>query len=126
MVRISGTKTPFTKSYFETFSTALYQVVDRYKRDGIPYYKVKEAYPPSDIIEGSFYESQLLGVPPDIKDQKLFRIDKILKRKQVNRKKYVYVSYLGYEKKYDEWILASKVKNLKTLTKVKRKKYKKS
>lgn len=124
IVRIGGTKSPFTKSYFEHFSTALYQIIDRYKRDGIPYYRVKEAYPPSDIIEGSFYETQLLGVPPDIKDQSLFRIDKILARKQRNRKKYVQVSYLGYNDKYNEWILESKVKNLKTLTQPKRKKRK--
>lgn len=54
-VRISQLKHPFQRDYQQKWTEEYFKVTQRYKRDGIPVYKVKDLS--DEPIEGTFYES---------------------------------------------------------------------
>lgn len=59
-VRISQLKHPFQRDYQQKWTEEYFKVSNRYKRDGIPVYKIKDLA--EDPIEGTFYESELQKV----------------------------------------------------------------
>ena len=56
-----------------------------------------------DEVPGFFYKNQLLKTKkPD--DHEYFRVEKILKRKQINKKPWALVKFLHYPPKFNQWI----------------------
>lgn len=60
------------------WSTELFTVSERFRRQAINLYKLTSLS--NEQIVGTFYETELLGYSSDI-SQKLFEIEKIIKRK---------------------------------------------
>ncbi|KAJ8319273.1 hypothetical protein KUTeg_004364 [Tegillarca granosa] len=56
VVRISFLKRPFQKEYDERWSRELFVVTERFVREGIPQYKLKDYA--NDVIDGTFYQNQ--------------------------------------------------------------------
>lgn len=101
-VRISKEKGVFDKSYIGGFSKEIFVV-----RQVIPHTQI--VYRLSDLngesIEGTFYEKELQHVNlPDT-----FEIDKIIKSKGSGARKQLFVSWKGYPKSFNSWVLAKDV-----------------
>lgn len=101
-VRISQLKHPFQIDYQQKWTEEYFKVTQRYKRDGIPVYKVKDLT--DEPIDGTFYESELQKVEKsgDI----LYRVEKVLKKKRKRgNTSEVYVKWDGWPGKFNSWKL---------------------
>ena len=105
IVRISRVKGLFEKGYLPNWSEEIYKIV-----------KVKPTNPPTyiiadlkgRIIRGSFYEQELQKT-----QQQVFRIEKVIRKKQMNGQQYGLVKWIGYNKDFNEWLPMSEIKSLK-------------
>lgn len=98
-VRISHKKKPFTREYHEKWSGELFQIIERFKREGIPIYKIQDYA--KEPITGTFYELELQAVTPG----DVFKIEKVLKtRKRKGHPKEYFVRWLRWPPKYDSWV----------------------
>jgi len=96
LVRKSNEKTPFDKSYYPNWTDQTYnvQVVNRAQLK--PYY----------IIENRrHYPEQL----QKIKDNNVYRVEKILQRKTQNGRLMYFVKWLGYPSSQNSWVNATEV-----------------
>ena len=115
-VRISYTKGTFQREYSERWSHEIYTVERRYRRhDSTPVYILKDWNETS--IKGGFAEEELQMI--DVDEDTKYKIDKILKRRTVNGERQVLVSWQGWSKRFDSWIPASEVTDIKTATRKK-------
>lgn len=96
-VRVSRMKGIFEKGYHPNWSQEIYKI------DGIsnkyPFVYYLKDYN-GEKIEGSFYEPELQRTKyPDV-----FLVEKVLKRRTVKGKKQLYVKFMGWSDKYNDWI----------------------
>ena len=108
-VRIAKRKEKISSEYKERWSRETYQVVKRKNVYGIPMYEIADVQ--GEVLSGGFYEGELQSVMEDHKD-KLYQIDKIFKRRVVKGVPEVFVSWKGYNKKFNTWIPASAVEDI--------------
>ena len=97
-VRISSNRYTFQRDYQEKWTEEIFTIHARYLRQGIPVYKLVDY--DQDPIEGSFYQSELQLVSK----RDVFKVDKILKRRKRKGVSDVFMSWLGYPKKFNSWI----------------------
>ena len=57
LIRISGLKGPFTGEVHQKWSSEIFKIHNRFRRDGIPNYKLIDFL--AEEIKGSFYQSEL-------------------------------------------------------------------
>ena len=107
-VRISHLKTAFQREYQQKWTGELFKVTRRYKRNGIPVYKLQDWN--GEDIEGSFYNQELQTV--DVDQDTLFKVEKVLRRRTRNGQREAFVKWLHWPKKYNSWIPASNLQNL--------------
>lgn len=63
----------------------------------------------NDDVKGKFYKEQLTKAPkPDYK-KNFFEIEKVIKTKVINKKKYLFVKFLYYPSKFNEYVLMDNV-----------------
>lgn len=106
VVRMSVLKSGFKKERDENWTRELFIITTRYRRSGIPLYKLKDW--DGDAIVGSFYEAELQSVIVDESTE--YKIDKILGKRIKNGQKQVLVSWRGWGKKYNSYIEAKLIK----------------
>ena len=100
-VRISKYKHIFEKGYTPNWTEEIFIISQKIPR--IPcVYKLTDLN--GDTVEGIFYEEELQKI---IKEDEVFNIDKILKKRTRNKQKEIFVSWLGYPKNFNSWIPAS-------------------
>ena len=95
-VRISVGKKKFQKGYTINWSDKIYTISE-----------IKETQPPTYVIQsdrgeeikGTFYEQELQKSKVDS-----FRIEKILRWKTFNGKRFARVKWLGYDSSYNSWV----------------------
>lgn len=102
-VRISQLKHPFQRDYQQKWTEEYFKVTQRYKRDGIPVYKVKDFT--DEQIEGTFYQSELQKVVKS--SDVLYRVERVLKRRKRGNKNEVLVKWDGWPTKFNSWIQES-------------------
>ena len=61
------------------------------------------------LIIGKFYEEECSGVK---KEDDVYRVEKILKRKKVKGKNMVLVKWLGYDSKHNSWIPENSIQDI--------------
>ena len=90
-VRVSKQKGQFDRGFDEQFLEEIYKIKKVFTRLPIPTYEL-ETLDGDDVVEGNFYGSELT----ETEAPEIFKIEKILKRKKVGRKKLVFVKWKGY------------------------------
>ena len=113
MVRVSKLSTPFRKSYQEEWSIQLFKVYRRFRIQGFPLYKIADLH--QKAISGNFYQKELQNVEKD--EDSLFYIDKILKKRKRGTSNECYVSFLGYDKSFNQWLPCKDVIDVQKLRK---------
>ena len=103
-VRISRIKGIFEKGYLPNWSEALYTVHEVKRTDPITYI-LKDMN--GEIIKGGFYTEELQK-----SSQEIFRIEKVIRKKKINGIEHGLVKWLGYDKKFNEWIPMSELKKI--------------
>ena len=107
-VRIIYIRNIFTREYDEKWTGEIFKVSQRIMRGGLPIYRLKDFY--DEEIKGTFYQSELQKV--DIRDDDMWKIEKILKTKGKGNNKQYFVKWLHWPKKFNSWISARDVNNL--------------
>ena len=107
LVRIAYIKHPFRRSYHQQYTTEIFQIHKRFRKQGIPVYKLKDWN--GETISGLFYSSELNEVPKNANN--LFFIEKVLRKRKIGNKKQLFVKWEGYPKSMNSWINESQVEN---------------
>jgi hypothetical protein len=97
-VRIAKQKGIFSRGYDEQAQTEIFKIKHIDNKKQKPLHHLTDYQGTEDII-GGFYKNEIAPVSTDI-----FRIEKILKRKKINGKLFLYVKWKGYDSKYNSWI----------------------
>ncbi len=107
VVRIATQKTVFDKHDFN-FSTELFNVTHRERRDGVNIYQIEGCGEP---IIGYFQESELVSVQKEDAERE---IEKIISEKKVNGETFVYVKFRNYpsNKHCNQWIRKRDIINI--------------
>ena len=108
-VRISKNKGIFAKGYTPNWTEEIFTVARRNKTMIPPNYRLKEY--DGTWLKGNFYEQELQKVT--MKDTDMFQIDYIVKTTGAGRRKKHLVHWRGWPKKYDSWISANAIRNLR-------------
>ena len=66
-----------------------------------------------DIIKGSFYTEELLLAPVQNVDDITYKIDKVIKTKQVKGRKLSLVKWYGYSDKFNTYIPTASIQQYK-------------
>ena len=75
---------------------------------GLLIYRLKDFH--DEEINGTFYQSELQNV--DVRDDDIWKIEKILKTKGQGNNKQYFIKWLHWPKKFNSWISARNVNNL--------------
>ena len=105
-VRISKMKRTFEKGYLPNFSKEIFTVSQQIPRRP-PVYKLKDY--DQEELSGTFYNKELQKV---IKEDDVYEVEKILKKRGKGKNSEVFVKWLGYPAKFNSWIPASEVKDI--------------
>ena len=99
-VRISHIRNIFDREYSQKWTGELFTIRMRFKRDGIPVYRLTDWS--GEDIEGSFYEAELQAVHVDEGTE--YRVEKVLRKRTLNKRKEVLIRWLHWPSSYDSWI----------------------
>ena len=108
LVRLSFSRHAFERSFYQRFTEEVFRVRQRIMRDNIPVYMLADLR--GEIIRGKFYRPELQRVSQS--DEKLFKVEKILKRRGRGSKREVLVRWLGYGPSFDQWVPFSSVESI--------------
>ena len=97
-VRISKGKRDFKKGYLANWSAEIFSVVSRHPSDP-PVYEIEDYS--GEKIRGKFYDFELQKV---IKEDDVYKIEKVLKTRKRNGKKEYYVKWFDYPDKFNSWV----------------------
>jgi len=104
-VRISRIKEKFEKGHEPNFSYEVFTIEKVLPTSPITY-KLKDY--DGDVLEGSFYESELLKTTvPDY-----YLVEKILKTRKLGNKKQSFVKFLGWPAKFNMWLDSDQITEL--------------
>lgn len=95
-VRISRHKNRFEKGHDANWTRELFKI-DTVKKTLRPLYEIKDLN--DELIEGTFYESQLQKVVPP----STFKVEKVLRKRRRQGKQEYFVKWLGYPSTFNSW-----------------------
>jgi transposase InsO family protein len=99
-VRISKAKSVFDKGYLPNWTSEIFKIVEVLERRTPPVYILEDVA--GEKLKGTFYEQELQKV--DKKDDDLWRIEKVIKKRVVRGKTQYLVKWEGYEDKHNSWV----------------------
>ena len=105
-VRISKMKRTFEKGYLPNFSKEIFTISKQIPHDP-PVYKLKDY--DDEELKGTFYDKELQKI---IKQDDVYEVEKILKKRGRGNNVQHLVKWLGYPNKFNSWVPASQIKNL--------------
>lgn len=97
-VRISKIKGKFARGYNEQTNQEIFKIYRISTKKPIPLYFL-ESYNGAEKIKGGFYGFEITKVSGDV-----FRVEKVLKRRQINGQTEVFVKWKGFNDTYNSWI----------------------
>ena len=98
-VRVSKYKGTFEKGYETNWSEEMFTIHEVHPSDP-PVYRLRDDL--GEVLDGTFYELELqkVSVPVD----RVHRIESVLQRRKVGRRKEALVKWFGYPSKFNNWI----------------------
>jgi hypothetical protein len=97
-VRIAKQKGKFSRSYDEQTKQEIFKIKSIDTKKPIPLYHLTD-YDGNDDVVGGFYEFELTPV-----ETKVFRIEKVLKKRVLKGKRQIYVKWKGFGNEHNSWI----------------------
>lgn len=105
-VRISREKGVFEKGYTYNWSEEIFRVTKVSRPQGIFTYKLEDLN--GEEIDSFFYTEELIAVGDDsVREDREFRVEKIVKTRGKGARKEALVKWLGYPAKFNSWVLYS-------------------
>ena len=101
-------KISYLKKLIERWSGEIFTMVERKMNQYIPMYKLKNYN--NKVIESIFYESELQMAYID--SNVVYKIEKILQKRERNRISEVLVKWKGWPNKFNLWIPESNLKDI--------------
>jgi transposase InsO family protein len=98
IVRLSNSRQIFVKSYLPSWTMELFKISEVIKTQP-PTYKIVDFK--DEPIIGSFYESELQKV---VKLDNVYKVEKVLRTRGRKGQREMYVKYLGWPEKFNEWV----------------------
>ena len=95
-VRISRIKGLFEKGYLANYSEEVFSIAE-VKLTNPTTYILKDSA--DNLIQGGFYEQELQKTK-----QEIFRIEAVIRKKKIKGVEHGLVKWLGYNKKFNQWI----------------------
>ena len=108
-VRITQLRNIFSGEYDKIRTGEVFNISSTFWRNNIPIYRMKDYN--GEEITGTFYQSELQKI--DIKDNELWKIEKILKTKGKGHNKQLNVKWLNWSHKFDSWISSEDIEDYK-------------
>ena len=107
VVRVANKRHPFHRGYSEVNSEEYFVIVSGNNQlPGEPRYIIKDSS--DEIIKGNFFEDEIVKYHLNTD---FFDIN-VLDERIRNKVKEYYISYVGYPKKFNEWVRAEKFKKI--------------
>jgi hypothetical protein len=108
-VRISkAIRRTFKKGYLPNWTEEVFTITKRVLRRP-PVYKIADF--DDEELKGTFYEQELQRVNKT--DSDFYRVEEILRSRMRNKRKEYFVKWLGYPDKFNSWVPAESVKDIK-------------
>ena len=106
-VRVTNLAGPFDKGYRANNTMEIFTVHERL-RTSPPRYRLADY--DGNVIVGSWYEKEMTRVtqPPDPE----YKIEKVIKRRTINKEKWVFVKWQGYPSSQNSWVKEAELKRL--------------
>ena len=104
-VRLTYLRRAFHREYDQNWTGEIFKVSRKYIRGGLPIYNVQDFN--HEDIQGSFYQDELQHVI--IKDDQLWKVDKILKQRKRRGKTEYLIRWLYWPKSFDSWVDANDI-----------------
>lgn len=104
LVRIAKARAAFSKESDQSFREEIFKIHHINTSMKKPMYILADLQ--GTIIQGHFQEPEMVLVSGGIQDR-VYKIDKIIKTRGVGKKKEHYVSWMGYPSSFNSWIKAS-------------------
>ena len=98
-VRLAVSKEAFDKGYLANYSDEILDIAGIRKTNPPTYVLQHED---GSVLKGKFYKHQLVKTLRD--KNTTYRVEKVLRRKTKNGKKYYYVKYVGLPVSHNQWI----------------------
>jgi hypothetical protein len=95
-VRISGARRAFAKGYRDKWTEEIFKIVKIYNTNPVTFGLTDYE---GEVIKGKFYTEELQRVVKEV-----FRIEKVLRTRQLAGKTEYYVKWLGYPDKFNSWV----------------------
>lgn len=105
-VRCSKLKRNFAKGYHHNYTEEIFKICKVYRTNPVMY-ELKDFK--DNVIQGRFYEKELIKVIPP----KLYKIDKILRKRGKGVTQEVLVKWTGYPDIFNQWIKVGDLKKYK-------------
>ena len=113
LVRISRAKGIFEKGYEANWSEEIFRIHRVLKWRNPHVYELSDLA--GEIIDGIFYEQELGRVDKNLQEEE-FIVDRVIKSRGRGANKQLLVSWRGYPSKFDSWIPASNLTQLRDVT----------
>ena len=105
-VRISHLRSAFSREYDIRWSGEVFKVSKRFRRKGIPIYRLVDLL--DEEIAGTFYQEEIQKVHTS----DIWKVEKIIKEKGRGPNKMVYIKWLYFPKSFNQWIKASDLQDV--------------
>ena len=112
IVKIFSKKNIFTRGYLQNVTKEYFEIYDIDRRLSKDRYFLKDLK--GDKVIGSFYEEYLVPFSPP-PDGDVFKLDpnhKDFKRKNIRGVPHIFVKWLGWPKKFNQWVPVNQVQHL--------------
>jgi hypothetical protein len=108
-VRMTHLRNPFTREYDQRWTGEIFKIAQRFLRGGLPIYRLEDMQ--GKEIQGSFYQPELQRV--EIKEDAMWKVDKILKsRQRRGQDKEYLVKWLDWPSQFNSWVKASDIEDV--------------
>ena len=115
VVKIFQKKGAFTKGYSQNVTKEYFEIYHVDRKLSKDRYYLKDLA--GDKVLGSFYEEYLIPFQPPAADEAVFKLDpnhKDFRRKNIRGIPHIFVKWLGWPKKFNQWVPANDIQHLLT------------